>query len=1516
MQDTDSKDAAETELQKMRFCLDHMIDAVFWVGPEGRILYANKTACQERGYSQEELLGLSIFDLDTEPNYQPGQWEKHFADLKSRGAITLETRHRSKDGRIIPIEVTARYVQVGDSEFNFSQVRNITDRKLSEQNLASAEARLNESHNQLSSIYDAVGDVIFLLDVEPDGGFRFRSVNNAFVACTGLPRAAVLDKRIEEIIPEPSRTLVLHNYRRAIKEKQLVRWEETSTYPTGTLVGEVSIVPIFTEDGRCPQLVGSVHDITKRKAAELALHESERRLSEAQKIARTGSWGWDPFTGNVWWSDSLYEIYGIAKATIQPSFEAFLSLVHPEDRSTAQARAEAMLSGQTEFVNELRIIRPDGTLAWLSSRARSNRDSSGNIIRIEGTDQDITDQKIAEIALMESETRLQIALQAASAIAFVWDAKSDQVTRYFSTEPALPANVRNPETVAQVRARVHPSDVEKFDAGVKSVLAKGSDYRNLFRVIRPDGTIRWLEEWGHLERNHDSSPRKLTGVSIDITERMQAEAELRKTGDLLRAIADETTDAIYVKDRDGKYLLFNQAAARLVGKTVEEVIGADDTTIFDLAGAASLMETDRRIMQSQMVETQTDTLTAANTTRTYHSTKAPYRDLNGKVVGVIGVSRDITEQVRAEKERQDSEDRYRLAILATKDAVWDFDPFTGLVQWNEQYLTTFGRPPEASSWEWWIGHIHADDRERTIQSFRQAINGMDQYWACEYRFLRVDGVWAEVQDRAYIARDAKGTARRIVGTVLDLTSHRDAEKVLRLSQFTIDHAVDSLFWINPAGNILYVNDAACKLLEYTRHELQGKHLSEIEIGLTKEAWLARWKDIKQTGSFTFPSDRITNSGRILNTEVTVNYLKHEGQEYTCAVMRDITDRKRTEEDLRRLWENAIDPLCIAGSDGYLKKLNPAWSNCLGWSEEELLNRPFLDFVHPDDIDDTLTAFTKMRAGVPIPSFENRYRCKDGSYRQFLWNAVPRREGGGYGFVRDVTERKQAEDLLERERDFLRKIIDSHFGFICVLTLDSRISEINQLSLTLMKVSREETIGRLFTDMDWIVDRDVLRVLNAINTAAQGHTNRLEVTASFPELGLRNIDAVFSPLKNASGDVINVVGFGVDITEQKQLALQLQHSHKLDAVGRLAGGIAHDFNNLLTIIIGYGSLALNESHSNPTLRESIQAVLDAGDRAASLTKQLLAFSRKSIIEPVLLDLNELIERDSLMFRRLIEEDITLCIACDRTLPRILAAPGQIEQVLMNIIVNARDAMPHGGSISIKTRSVKQGQANATAYPNIQPGDYAQITISDTGHGMPQDIINMVFEPFFTTKDIGQGTGLGLSVVHGIVMQAGGTISLNSELNVGTTFTIMFPAATHIPRTTQEESLLQADHHGETILLVEDESAVRTIARISLKKYGYQVLEARNAAEVFGFAEDQSQHIDLLLTDVVMPDASGPEIAAAVKNIRPEIRVLLMSGYTNNTVLQRGVEQSNTTLLQKPFTALSLVQKVRAVLDAKK
>lgn len=393
------------------------------------------------------------------------------------------------------------------------------------------------------------------------------------------------------------------------------------------------------------------------------------------------------------------------------------------------------------------------------------------------------------------------------------------------------------------------------------------------------------------------------------------------------------------------------------------------------------------------------------------------------------------------------------------------------------------------------------------------------------------------------------------------------------------------------------------------------------------------------------------------------------------------------------------------------------------------------------------------------------------------------------------------------------------------------------------------------------------------------------------------------------------GVARDITNRKQLESQFIQAQKMDAVGRLAGGVAHDFNNLLTIILGYGHSILADSPNDFPHRESITAIVDAGTRAAALTQQLLALSRKPRFERKSVDLNQIVRETTSMLRRLVGEDIRLTIDCDPMLPRIIAAPQQIEQIIMNLVVNARDAMPHGGSLVIKTRRFTLDETSHSRYAGLTSGEYVQMKITDTGHGIPDAIKHQIFEPFFTTKDVGKGTGLGLSVVHGSVQQCGGTVLFESQINVGTTFEILLPVGTQSASTAESLAVERKSDGLETILLVEDEKAVRTIVRLGLEKAGYQVLEADGAKQAIRFAETHPHSIDLLLTDVVMPELTGPRLADSIKKVRPAIRVIFMSGYTDDEVVTRGLSNATENILQKPFNGVALRQKIREILDRK-
>jgi two-component system, cell cycle sensor histidine kinase and response regulator CckA len=385
--------------------------------------------------------------------------------------------------------------------------------------------------------------------------------------------------------------------------------------------------------------------------------------------------------------------------------------------------------------------------------------------------------------------------------------------------------------------------------------------------------------------------------------------------------------------------------------------------------------------------------------------------------------------------------------------------------------------------------------------------------------------------------------------------------------------------------------------------------------------------------------------------------------------------------------------------------------------------------------------------------------------------------------------------------------------------------------------------------------------------------------------------------------------------RRRLEEQLQQSQKMEAVGRLAGGVAHDFNNLLTIITGYSQLILDRLPADDSMRAQVSQIKEAGDRAASLTRQLLAFSRKQVLEPRVLDLNDVVSGIYKMLRRLIGEDIDLVTILFPGLPRVKADPGQIEQVIMNLAVNARDAMPQGGKLTIETSSVDLGEDSSNNRLLITPGPYAMLAVSDTGVGMSLEVKSRVFEPFFTTKEQGKGTGLGLAMVYGIVKQSGGYIWVYSEQGKGTTFKIYLPQAGEPGgKTKRTDECVRPAGGSEVILVVEDNLSVRTLVRSVLAACGYTLLEASDSEDALKVIESHNGPIHLLLTDVVMPRMSGPDLAARLLPRHPETKVLYMSGYTDNAVVRHGILDAGTYFLQKPFIPETLTQKIREALDS--
>ena len=409
------------------------------------------------------------------------------------------------------------------------------------------------------------------------------------------------------------------------------------------------------------------------------------------------------------------------------------------------------------------------------------------------------------------------------------------------------------------------------------------------------------------------------------------------------------------------------------------------------------------------------------------------------------------------------------------------------------------------------------------------------------------------------------------------------------------------------------------------------------------------------------------------------------------------------------------------------------------------------------------------------------------------------------------------------------------------------------------------------------------------------------------------DATISPIRDAAGEITGFVSVTRDVTERIQLEHQFRQAQKLESVGRLAGGVAHDFNNLLTVINGYSEFLLKRLKTPDPLRSYAQEIRTAGERAASLTKQLLAFSRNQVIEPSVVDLNATIRESAPMLQRLIGEDVILETHLDDSLGQVMAGPDQIHQVIMNLAVNARDAMPNGGKLEIETRNVDLVTKDNTAiHPEAIAGRYVLMSVTDTGHGIDEAICQHIFEPFFTTKEEGKGTGLGLSTVYGIVRQSGGWIDVWSEVGVGTSFRVYLPRVDASPAPELSPIGDAKEKGSATILVVEDQLAVRVLIKAVLQQHGYEVIEASDGDQAMAVAERHPGRIHLLLADVVLPGMNGKELSDRLRKVRSDLKVLLVSGYAANVIVPGEAPVRGTAFLHKPFSPDELAAKVLEVL----
>jgi len=613
----------------------------------------------------------------------------------------------------------------------------------------------------------------------------------------------------------------------------------------------------------------------------------------------------------------------------------------------------------------------------------------------------------------------------------------------------------------------------------------------------------------------------------------------------------------------------------------------------------------------------------------------------------------------------------------------------------------------------------------------------------------------------------------------------------------------------------------------------------------------------------------------------------------------------------RNWTTTFDaldnPVMLLTADQRITQCNKATREMLGLSQAEIIGQRCCELVHgtsapPEECPFIRSVITKERetmrwvVGDRVFDVATDPIFADGNTDELL---------GAIHILTDVT------DFIRSEERF-RLFFENEPSYCYMVSPEGKIIDINQAALRALGYEEEELLGKPINSL-YAPESQQQFTANFKEWQKTGRLQNVEMKVLTKKGEKRTVLLNAGAITDADGNAVSSVSVHTDITELRETEDQLHQSQKMEGIGRLAGGIAHDFNNLMMVVTGFSEIMLSKLESNEEVTDELEQILNAGNRASSLTRQLLAFSRKQVLNPKVADVNEILADFQKMLERIIGEDVELVFVPGDRLEKVLVDRGQIEQVIMNLVVNARDAMPSGGRLTLETKNVDLDQSYAASHVAVTPGPHVMIAVTDSGSGMNEETRARLFEPFFTTKGSGKGTGLGLSTVYGIVKQSGGNIWVYSEPGVGSTFKIYLPATKNIGQAPRKSGELRTDPQGhETILMVEDDLSVREVVAAMLGQTGYRVLLAESATDAARICDSEKGNIDVLLTDVVLQGMSGRELAQTLLQTLPDLRILYMSGYTQNAVHRNGVLEPGIAFLEKPFTQTGLLSKIKEVI----
>ncbi len=1007
------------------------------------------------------------------------------------------------------------------------------------------------------------------------------------------------------------------------------------------------------------------------------------------------------------------------------------------------------------------------------------------------------------------------------------------------------------------------------------------------------------------------------GLIRDVSDRIASEKALRESEERFRTIFNQSPVGFFYYDTQGVITECNEAFVQIIGSSRDVLIGLNmPERLEDKAIIAAVNES----LSSGYAYHEGLYKSVTAKKQTY--VKAIFtgiRDHNNEILAGLGIIEDETKRKAAESALHESEQRFRSLVENAPDAIF--------VQTKHQFAYVNDaciRLLEAPSADDLIGknvldHFHSDYHEQVLERIRVLNEEQREVESTEEAMVTLKNkvIPVEVSAVPFEYKEQNGA----LVFVRDITERKQAEEAIIRSEQHYKYLFENNpvpMWVydNQSLQFLMVNDAAVDHYGYSREEFLNMTIKEIrpeeDLKALEEDVARTTATINQAGIWRHKR----KDGSIIFVEISSHRISYENRDARLVMARDMTARRRAEVKFQQIWRSAKDGMRLTDSNGIITAVNDAFCAMVGKERSQLVGNP-LSIIYKRDRERILQKHCERFKKRTIPDIiENAFELHNGEVRWFevanTFVDIPGEPPQVLAIFRDITKRKQSEAaLLLRD-----KALNSAANAVLITDREGNIEWVNRAFTQLTGYREDEALGKNPSELLKSSKQDDAFYKELWQTILAGKVWRNELVNKRKDGTLYNEEETITPVYDQNGQIKHFIGIKTDISDKKKLEEQLRQSQKMEAVGKLAGGVAHDFNNLLTVINGYTDLLMATLKPENAMFDKLQQIRQAGQRATSLTDQLLAFSRRQVMQPVVLNLNDLIANTEKMLKRLIGEDIDLYTSLCSESTTIKADSGQIEQIIMNLAVNARDALPSGGKLTIETKRILLDEEYVKKHEGVKVGRYVMFAITDNGEGMDKETRQRIFEPFFTTKKTGEGTGLGLSTVYGIVKQSDGHIWVYSEPGKGTTFRIYLPAVedeaeADVPK--DDIKSRRSLRGSETILVVEDEDAVRTLVEESLQNYGYQLISASEGVQALKAAKSYTKTIHLLLTDVVMPNMSGKELAKKIHEIYPDIKICYMSGYTDNAIVRHGVLDKGVHLIQKPFSPPELAQKVREVLE---